>query len=281
MTHFAFHVRRASSYARAILRRPTLALLFAVALPFAFAGASCGGSALRANDPNAPSPSAAGASIEGDDGRQQASASASASSVVSPHEMPKACAASRGSDLCTPPVDFVERLCDRNYADAALALFAKDAPWTRGYLRGKVEAWNASGGASTRAVLAFDEEVVVLRFRAPGKGGIVVSGAGGSYDVLRLDGNCFTLDPENLTTKRPPNPRHGPILFHRFAARTKDALLANDVVRGAYVKRMKECQGATSGEVSIACVRADDGLSAAVAAFVVSGSTVPTPERIP
>jgi hypothetical protein len=194
--------------------------------------------------------------------------------------MPTACAPSRGNDLCTPPVDFVERLCDRNFADATLALFAKDAPWTRAYLRGKVEAWNASGGASTRAVLAFDEEVIVLRFRAPGKGGIVVSGAGGSYDVLRLDGNCFTLDPENVTTKRPPKAKHGPILFHRFAERTKDALLANDAVRAAYIKRMKECRGATSGEVSIACVHADEGLSAAVATFVVAGS-VPTPERIP
>ena len=276
MTHFACPVRRASSYDRATLHRPTLALLFAGALPFVFAGASCGGSGPRASDPSAPTaPSAVDASDA------SSHVSASASSAVSPHEMPKACAPSRGSDLCTPPVDFVERLCDRNHADAALSLFARDAPWTRGYLRGKVEAWNASGGASTRAVLAFDEEVIVLRFRAPGKGGIVVSGAGGSYDVLRLDGNCFTLDPENITTKRPPNPKHGPILFHRFAARTKDALLANDAVRGAYIKRMKECQGATSGEVSMACVRADDGLSAAVASFVVSGSPVPTPERIP
>ena len=195
--------------------------------------------------------------------------------------MPKACAPSHGNDLCAPPADFVERLCDRNYADAALALFAKDTPFTRAYLRGNVEAWNASGGASTRAVLAFDEEVLVLRFRAPGKGGIVVSGAGGSYDVLRLDGNCFTLDPDNVTTKRPPKPKHGPILFHRIGARMKDGLLANDAVRAAYVKRMKECRGATSGEVSLACVRADEGLSAAVAAYVVSGSPVPAPERIP
>ena len=44
----------------------------------------------------------------------------------------------------------------------ALALFAKSSPWTRGYLKGDVEAWNASGGVSSGDKLLFDEEVIVL-----------------------------------------------------------------------------------------------------------------------
>ena len=43
-------------------------------------------------------------------------------------------------------------------------MFGKGTPWTRGYLRREVEAWNASGGVSSNdSKLALDEEVVTLR----------------------------------------------------------------------------------------------------------------------
>jgi hypothetical protein len=209
-----------------------------------------------------------------------AAASSATAPTPPPADLPTACASTTG-ELCTPPNEFVDRLCDRNYADAALSLFAKSSPFTRVFLRGKVEAWYAGGGASSREVLAFDEEVLVLRFRSPNSGGIIVNDNGGSYDVLRWNGNCFTLDGGEVTAKRPPKPRTAPIQFHRLDDKTQNALLENTAVRAAYAKRGKECKGATSGEVTTACVRADDALSAAVVDYVRGGGTLPRPLRLP
>jgi hypothetical protein len=192
--------------------------------------------------------------------------------------MPAACA-DPGAPVCTPPSDFVDRLCSGAYLDAALALFAGDRPWTRGYLAGDVDGWYASGGASARAKLAFDEEVLVLRFRAPAKGGIVVSG-GGSYDVLRWDGLCYTLDAGEVTMRRPPKPKRAPIPFHHIGPRMQSLLLANPRVKAAHQRRGKECQGVTHGDVSMECLRADQGLSAAVVEYV-RANKLPAPDRIP
>jgi hypothetical protein len=195
-----------------------------------------------------------------------------------PHVMPTDCAAHDG-DLCTPPSDFVDRLCNGAFLDAALVLFGKGSPWTRSYLAGDVDAWYASGGASARAKLDFDEEVLVLRFRAPAKGAIVVSGSG-SYDVLRWDGLCYTLDAGELTRRRPPKPKRPTIPFHHLSGRWQSALLADPHVKAIFARRGKECKGVTQGDVSLACLRADEALSAAVVDFVRS-SELPAPEHVP
>src|SRR5271165_4062797 len=49
--------------------------------------------------------------------------------------------------VCTPPDDFVDRVCKRPIQDVALALFARGTPFTRAYLRGRLDE------------LASDEEV--------------------------------------------------------------------------------------------------------------------------
>jgi len=226
----------------------------------------------------ATDPSTATATASGT-GTGTGTATATDTSSEEPHALPTACAAG-GGDVCTPPSDFVDRLCNRNYADAALSLMAKGTPFTRVFLRGKVEAWYA-GGPTTRETLAFDEEVLVLRFRAPAASGIVIEGSAGSYDVMRWNGNCFTLDGSQVTTKRPPRPKAAPLSFYKFGEKMQSALLANDAVRNAYQRRGRECKGATVGEVTLACERADTALSAAIVDFVRSGGTLAPPARLP
>jgi hypothetical protein len=189
--------------------------------------------------------------------------------------MPTRCA-SQG-EYCLFDNDFVDRLCSRQYVDATLFLFS-NAMWTRAYLRGKVEAWNASGGASLRATLEFDEEVIVLRKRA---GSAIMVGDTGGYDVLRWDGYCYSLEANQVTTKPPPKPRRALIPFFKIGKSMQDALLANQAVVKAYAKRMKECGGATQGEVSVACEKANTALSNAASDFIVSGVKLPEPSKIP
>ena len=65
-----------------------------------------------------------------------------------------------------------------------------DAVW----LSGDVEAWSASGGFTSRTKLAFDEGGARAHAprAAPSSGGIVVTSAGASFDVLRWDGTCVS-----------------------------------------------------------------------------------------
>ena len=183
--------------------------------------------------------------------------------------------------MCTPPNDFVERLCNKNFAEAALVLFAKDSPWTRMYMTGSVEAWYASGGAALRAKLMFDEEVIVLRRRVPPKGGMVIGDGSGGFDVLRWDGYCYSLEAGQVTIKLPPAPRRALVKFFRLGKRMQDAMLESKQVTLAYAKRMKECGGATAGEVTLACEKADTALSNATIDFVRLTSALPPPENVP
>ena len=98
--------------------------------------------------------------------------------------------------MCTPPSSFVDRLCTKPHQEVALALFANSTPFTRLYLKGKLDE------------LVFDEEVLALRYHPVPKNGIQVGSASGSYDVLRWDGSCsMAVDAEMLTKNKPPQPR--------------------------------------------------------------------------
>jgi hypothetical protein len=239
-----------------------------VAATFVFVLACGGSSEKTANDPSttsAPAPSAS-ASV------------APQASAEPPHVIPGGCA--NGNDPCVPDPIFVKRLCDASYPDVALILMSKAMPFTHAYLRGDVDGWNAEGGASARAKLKFDEEVLILKKRSSNTGGMQVSGSGG-FQVMRWDGNCYTLDEGEVTMRRPPAPKSAPITWRFLAPTTKDALTQNGAVEAAVDKRGKECKGATSGDVTLSCQRADEALSAIVVTAVRSGATVPTPERIP
>lgn len=172
-------------------------------------------------------------------------------------------------------------MCNGSFPDVALLLMAKDSPFTRMYMKGDVDGWNADGGASARARLRFDEEMLVLRRRTPPAGGVVVGSGGAGYLVMRWDGNCYTLEDAELSTKRPAAPKHASMPWRLYGERTKDALLKSPKILAAYQRRGKECKGAISGEVTRACEQADTALSAAIVTEVRSGLTVPLPEHLP
>lgn len=187
---------------------------------------------------------------------------------------PSACA-DGAKDLCVPDEAAVKRICAAQATEIAFALFAKGAPWTRGYMTRDADAWYASGGASARGKLLFDEEVVIVRKRAAGG---IVQGQGGGFDVVRWDGSCASLQPEEVTTKKPPKAKHPPIGWKNLESSTRDALLADAKVAAMYEKRRKECKGATTGDVSLACVKADAALDDGIVELVRNGGAIPMPK---
>lgn len=155
--------------------------------------------------------------------------------------------------------------------DVALALFSKETPFTRLYLRGKLDE------------LAFDEEVLALRFHLPQKGGMVVGSGNGTYDVLRWDGTCSRgVEAEMLVRAPPGRPRSAHIQWHRIGSAMQDALIAgSDSVKRAHAKRGKECQGASTGDVSKSCEVADQALVDAVTDYVRTHGGLPEPSSLP
>jgi hypothetical protein len=247
---------------RLVLAERVTALLVAAVASLGLTLASCGGSAPAPSVPAASPPEAP----------PPASAAPAASQDVTPPpaHLPTACA-DASSSLCTPPGDFVERLCAKPLQDVALALFSKETPFTRLYLKGRVDE------------LDFEEEVLALRLRAPQKGGMVVGSGNGTYDLLRWDGTCSRgVEAEMIGRARPGRPKTAHVQWHRVGAAIQDALVAgSEPVKHAHAKRGKECQGAMTGDVSKACVAADQALVDAIVEYVRSHGDLPAPSALP
>jgi hypothetical protein len=252
-----------------MLVRPLLVALLLTPL-------ACGGSKPPADAPEgaaSPEPAAAGEEKTAETEAEEPRATASSG-------IPKECA--RKGDTCFPPKKFVEKLCAASFPGMALYLFANGSPWSRGYLRGKTKAWNASGGASdNESYLEFDEEVLVLAERKADLGGMQVSGAGASYDALRWDGSCVTLSAQEMTLDKPPSPKNAKLDWRYVDDNVQEALRADPDVNEAFQSRRKECKGATSGEVSLKCVKADDKLSATIVKAIRGGLKLPEPNKVP
>lgn len=202
-----------------------------------------------------------------------------------PEALPTECSSEapiKNTTACLPPPAFAKKLCGGIYPEVALGMFGKGTPWTRLWLAGNVEAWNASGGLTHRAQLAFDEEVIVLSHHAPGgSGGIVMTGAMASYDVLRWDGTCVSVLEGELTTRRPPAPKPASVPFGRLEETTRRALLASPKVSAAQAALEKACASRSTSAQKKACDKAEKGFTKAVADFVRGGGTLPTPARRP
>lgn len=238
--------------------------------------AGCGGAQQPADAPKGESSEA---SAPADDDSAPAAEAESEAEGEGSGGFPTKC--HKGTDPCVPPPKFVEGLCSDTYAGAALHMFLPSSPWTKAYLKGKVKAWNASGGVSdNESYLEFDEEVVILKKRG-GPGGIQVSGAEGGYDALRWDGSCVTLDASEVTLSAPPKPKAAKVEWRFLDEATQSALRESETVTEAYRTRRQECKGAVSGEVSKKCVVADDALSQKIVDHVRSGGALGTPERMP
>jgi hypothetical protein len=253
---------------------------------------ACAGAPPRVADPH---PTLAAAVPSDEDGKpaadspkaaKAASEEAKAEAAPEPEPVPSACAAqgSVGKDgkLCMPAAGYAKKLCGGIYPEVALGLFTKGTPWTRVYLAGNVEAWNASGGLTHRANLAFDEEVIVLAKHAPGgSGGIVMTNAQASYDVMRWDGTCVSVMEGEITTKRPPAPKPAEVNFSRLEEMTRRALLASPKVKSTRETLTKACSSVSCDAEKKACDKADHAFTQAIVDFVRSGGTLPPPARRP
>lgn len=243
---------------------------------------ACGGATPPPSEPDpadaeaaaTPAATSGGEAAEEGDGKKEEDAAADASKQV-----PTTC--EQREKMCLPPAAFVKRLCGGFYPDVALNLFAKGTPFTRGYLTRDTEAWNASGGSSSNDKLLFDEEVLILYQRVPDTGGMVVSGAGGGYDVLRWDGTCASLMTEEVRLHVPPKPKFAPIPWKSLDQKTRDAFQADEKVGKVVTERRKECKGATMGAVSAKCEKVDKQMGAALIEYVRGGGALPAPGPLP
>lgn len=215
------------------------------------------------------------------DGDAAAKEAAEKAKDAASRQIPTACAEGGDGKVCLPPTSFVKRLCGGFHPDIALTLFAKGTPFTRAYAAREVEAWNASGGASSSDKLAADEEVLILYQRIPETGGMVVSGSGGGYDVLRWDGSCASLMSEEVRLKAPAKPKYAAIPWKSLDEKTRAALEANEKVSKGVTERRKECKGATMGGVSLKCEKADKAMSALIVEYVRGGGSLPPPPPLP
>ncbi len=199
-----------------------------------------------------------------------------------PAPLPTTCAvesakAGKDAKVCMVGADYAKKLCAGMYPELTLALFMKGTPWTRAYLRGDVEAWNASGGHTTSVKLAFDEEVIVLaRHGAAAAGGIVMTGAQASYDVLRWDGTCVSISEGEMTMTKPPAPKAAAVPWKRLDDGARKALLESPKVKGSQDALEKAC---ASGDEK-ACESASNALSTSITSHVRGGGVI-VPSRLP
>lgn len=257
-----------------------------VALEVAIGGlvlalAACGGSSPEtktAGSDSAEDPaSKAGSDEKGDE--KPAAGEEGQESAQGGTDIPTECA--KQGEICTVPAKFAKRLCSDTYPTVALVLFAKGTPWTRGYLRGKTKAWNASGGASEQVDLEFDEEVLILVERKADTGGMQVSGAGSGYEAIRWDGTCVTLSSEEVTLKPPPAAKYPKVEFKHLETALQDAMREDPKIDEAYKTRRTECKGQMTGTVSLKCVKADAKLANLIVEYVRDGGKIPKPQRMP
>jgi hypothetical protein len=206
---------------------------------------------------------------------------APAAAAAEAEPMPNACETVgqiKNAKLCVVPKSFAKKLCSGTYPEIALSMFAKGTPWTRLWLAGDVEAWNASGGRTARTKLSFDEEVVVLaKHGAAQAGGIVITGAMASYDVLRFDGSCVSVLEGELTTARPPAPKPAFVPWNRLEEATRHALLTSPKVKASEAAFEKACNVGDKKS----CEKAERAFTQAVLEHVRSGAALPEPSRRP
>ena len=261
-----------------------LVLLWAGASASAVVG--CGSSAPKPETPVAEAPAVAASDKSDGGGRaSEAEDKASADAPASPGEaavaMPAACA-DPGKSPCTMSIAAAKKICAKSNPDIAVALFAKDAPWTKVYVAvQKADSFNGLGGPSSEQKLTFDEELVVLGERKADFGGMSVSGAGASYDLMRWDGTCATLSVAEVTNRRPPKPKHATVPFRSLSDSLLRALREDARVSALIDERRKHCKGATMGDVTAACERADRALNDRIVDAVRGGLHVPVPSRVP
>jgi hypothetical protein len=252
----------------------TLALVFSLT-----SLAACGGSA-----PTASTPPQSGAPVQEPAALEPPVAASDDSEAAEPVaqpaepeaeeparlEIPTECAPA-GAKVCTPPADFVARLCQTKSQDLALSMFRKSTPWTRAYLRRNMEAWYTGVKLASPVQLTLDEEVIVVASRSGGSGGIQVSGSG-SYDVYRWDGKCVSVMADEVTMRRPPVLGSAPIAWKSLTEATRDALLED---RGIKFRRDLQRDRCSEDSTAPRCTEATAALIQLIADYVRKGGKLP------
>jgi hypothetical protein len=237
---------------------------------------ACGGSvATPPAEPVAAAPAAQASPAASDAPSSDSKSKSSAGAITVPTECVKS------GRFCLPDQKFSKRMCNDSSPSLALYLFGNGFGYTRGYLTRKTQAWNAAGGASDNSFLEFDEEVLLLVERGGDAGGMQVSGAGGGYEALRWNGSCVTLAKEEVTLDKPPAPKAAKVEWRFLDDNVQAALRENATINTAVTKRRQECKGAVSGDVSAACVKADDRLTQVLVEYLRKGGKVPVPSKLP
>jgi hypothetical protein len=246
------------------------------ALPLVLLFLGCGGAdAPKAEEPKAaPATSASPAESATAEAQEPKPAEES-------KKIPDACA-DGNTAACVMPAGFVKRLCTGVYPDLAMMFFQRGSPWRRAYLAVKeTTPFNGFNGPSSEEKVLFDEEMLILREKKVDTGGMQVSGAGASFDLLRWDGTCVTLSAEEVRLAVPPKPKHAPIVWRHLEDATQNVLLQNEALAKVVAERRKECKGATIGEVTAKCEKADKALNILIVSAVRGGTVVPQPAKVP
>jgi hypothetical protein len=245
-------------------------------LPLFLLALGCGSSsAPPPQDPSGEAPKTQAGADDSKAPKEETAAPAEDSKAI-----PTACAGDAAS--CVMPGAFVRRLCAGAYPDLALMLFSKGTPWRRAYVSVKETApFNGLNGPSSDEKLVFDEELLVLSEKKADTGGMQVSGAGASFDLLRWDGTCVTLSAEEARLVASSKPKHATIPWRILEDATQNALMQNEAVAKIVSERKKECKGATMGSVSAKCEKADRALNDIVFDAVRGGTAVPQPAKVP
>jgi hypothetical protein len=208
------------------------------------------------------------------DSTDKAEANDGTESVLAISDLTQTCESNRGGESCSAPPSVVKKLCERaSSPETALYMFQKDSPWKRIYVNRDLDAWYAGGhaacGHSAKSTLTLDEEVIVLSHGANGSG--VMVGSGG-FDVMRWNGSCVSVSPEEVSKKPPRTPTRANIPWQILDNKVRDALLADETIAAADKNRRKICRDdIMSGTKSTRCAKATDALSRAVAEAIGKG----------
>lgn len=192
--------------------------------------------------------------------------------------VPSRCVVRKGA--CMPPIRWAEKLCKGGvYQDVALYMFRSGTPWTRFYMRTGLNAVNGWGPTVAEDLVA-REEVIPINYRRQSES-FQVEGSEGTFDVLRWNGSCVTLDANEITSDTPPRPRHSRVDWRELSEDMQTALLEDGEVESVYQARRRECKGASIGRVTKACEDLDRKLVEVVASYVRTAEQLPKPKNHP
>ncbi|HEX2731915.1 MAG TPA: hypothetical protein VHM70_09925 [Polyangiaceae bacterium] len=193
-------------------------------------------------------------------------------------KVPSRCVVRKGA--CMPPIQWAERLCQNGvYQDLALYMFRAGTPWTRFYMRTGLNAVNG-WGPTVAEDLVSQEEVIPINYRRQNET-FQVEGSLGTFDVLRWNGSCVTLDVGEVTSVEPSRPKHSRVEWKALSDSMQEALLTDEEVNSVYNARRRECKGASIGRVTKDCEILDGKLVDVIAEHVRRVHTLPEPKETP